>query len=123
MKIAYLNPRGAMGGAEVALLNIFAAISRAQPEWQLSLISPDDGPLVARASALGVQCQVLHFPNSVARLGDSGVGGPGRLISRVNLFARLLLSSPAVAFATLRLRSALRSLDPDVIHTNGFKMH
>src|ERR1043166_1659586 len=124
MRITYLNPRAAMGGAEVALLNIFAAIRQAQPEWQLSLITPDDGPLVTRARSLGVESRVLRFSNSLARLGDSGVGGPaGRQVSRVSLFARLLLSAPAIAVATLRLRRALRSLNPDVIHTNGFKMH
>ena len=113
-----------MGGAEVALLNIFAAVRQAQPEWQLSLITPDDGPLVTRARSLGVECRVLRFSNSVARLGDSGVGGPaGRQVTRLGMFARLLLSVPAIAMATLRLRRALRSINPDIIHTNGFKMH
>jgi glycosyltransferase involved in cell wall biosynthesis len=124
MKIAYLNPRGAMGGAEVALLNIIAAIRQAQPEWDISLITPDDGSLVARAKALGVSCRMISFPKSVARLGDSAVSGPAeKPISRLRLFIRLLLASPAVAVAIIRLRLALRSINPDLIHTNGFKMH
>jgi glycosyltransferase involved in cell wall biosynthesis len=124
MKIAYLNPRSAMGGAEVALLNIIAAISRAQPDWEIVLIAPEDGPLLARARVFGAACKAIPFPNSVARLGDSGAGGPaGKQVSRVNLFGRVLLSAPAIAVATFRLRSAFRSIDPDVIHTNGFKMH
>src|ERR1043165_9974734 len=108
MKIAYLNPRGAMGGAEVALLNIIAAIRQAQPEWELSLITPDDGPLVTRARALGAECQILQFPKSVARLGDSGLKGPaGQRVSRLGLLMRLVLAAPAIAAAKLRLRRAL----------------
>lgn len=124
MRIAYLNPRSAMGGAEVALLNVIAVVRQAQPEWQLSLITPEDGPLVTRAGSLGVECKVISFSNSVARLGDSGVGGPaGRQIPRLTLFRRLLLSAPAVLVAIVKLRKALHSLHPDIVHTNGFKMH
>ena len=113
-----------MGGAEVALLNVIAAISEAQPNWQLSLITPDDGPLVTRARSLGANCQVLPFPNSVARLGDSGLSGPAeKRVSRLGLLARLLLATPAIAAATLKLRRALNSLNPHIVHTNGFKMH
>ncbi|HXT64679.1 MAG TPA: glycosyltransferase family 4 protein, partial [Pyrinomonadaceae bacterium] len=36
---------------------------------------------------------------------------------------RLVLAAPAIAAAKLRLRRALTTLKPDVIHTNGFKMH
>jgi glycosyltransferase involved in cell wall biosynthesis len=113
-----------MGGAEVALLNIIAAMRQAQPEWKLSLITPDEGPLIGRARSLGAVCEVVHFPNSVARLGDSGLKGPaGKRVSRLSLFARLLLAAPAIIAATVRLRRALRRLNPDIIHTNGFKMH
>jgi glycosyltransferase involved in cell wall biosynthesis len=60
----------------------------------------------------------------VARLGDSGLKGPaGKRVSRLGLLMRLGLATPAIAAATLRLRRALSILDPDVIHTNGFKMH
>lgn len=113
-----------MGGAEVALLNVIAAITEAQPDWQLSLITPDDGPLVTRARSLGATCQVIRFPNSVARLGDSGLSGPAeKRVSRLGLLARLLFAAPAIATATLKLRRALKALNPDVVHTNGFKMH
>src|SRR6478672_2517229 len=116
MRITYLNPRGAMGGAEVALLNIIAAIRQSQPEWKLSLISPDEGPLVIRARELGAECQVLQFPKSVARLGDSGLKGPaGKRVSRLGLLMRLGWATPAIAAATLRLRRALSILNPDVI--------
>ena len=113
-----------MGGAEVALLNVIAVVRQTQPEWQLSLITPEDGPLVTRAGSLGVECRVINFSDSVARLGDSGVGGPaGKQIPRLRLFRRLLMSAPAVLSAIVKLRRALRSLHPDIVHTNGFKMH
>ena len=124
MKIVYLNPSGQLGGAEISLLDMLASLSAAQPDWPLHLILAEDGPLVSRARALGAQTIVVPFPASLARLGDAGAGGlAGRELSRRALLGRLLLASPAVVSYVRRLRRILHELAPDVIHTNGFKMH
>jgi glycosyltransferase involved in cell wall biosynthesis len=113
-----------MGGAEVALLNILASIKEVEPEWKLNLIVSDDGVVAAKARALGVTTSVLPFPRSLARIGDASTGGPaGRQGSRLVLLCRLLFASVAIAIYTARLRSLLRQMAPEVIHTNGFKMH
>lgn len=130
MRIVYLSPSGQMGGAEVALLEILAGIREAEPEWKLDLIVSGDGPLAAKARALGVETVVLPFPPSLARIGDASVAGPagparppGQGMSQARLLARLLFASAGIANYARKLRKELRRLEPAVIHTNGFKMH
>jgi len=61
--------------------------------------------------------RLLPFPAEVASIGDSGQPGSA------SLAARLLANSPAILHYRSQLRSLLRDLKPDLIHTNGFKMH
>lgn len=124
MRIVYLSPCGQLGGAENSLLDILASVREAEPNWSLHLILADDGPLVSESLALAVPATVVPFPSALARIGDAGAGGPaGRQRSRWSLLREIFLTVPA-AFAYVRkLRRALRELSPDVIHSNGFKMH
>jgi len=113
-----------MGGAEAALLDILSSLREAAPDWKLDLIVSEDGPLVAKAKSLGVSTHVLPFPPSVARLGDSSAGGPaGNSIDRLSLLRQMLFAGTGVRAYATSLRKLLRQLAPDVIHTNGFKMH
>ena len=124
MRVVYLNPSGRMGGAEVALLDMLASIRQAQPEWKLHLIVSDDGEVAAKARTLGVFTTILPFPASLARLGDASAGGPaGNSKGRLRLLAQLLFASIGVAVYVTRLRKMLSRLEPELIHTNGFKMH
>ena len=124
MKIAFLNPSAQLGGAEAALLDMLASLREAEPGWELYLIASDDGPLVERARCLGASTTVLSFPPSIARLGDASAGGPaGNKIGQTELLSRMLRASPAIARYAWKLKKSLRQLAPDVIHTNGLKMH
>ena len=124
MRVVYLNPSGQMGGAELALLDLMASIRAAKADWELHLIVGADGPLAGRASAIGVSATILPFPNALARLGDAGLGGPASSrTSRAALIGQMLRTGPAVMRYARELRSALSRIQPDVIHTNGFKMH
>jgi glycosyltransferase involved in cell wall biosynthesis len=124
MKIAYLNPSGQLGGAERMLLDVLASVRGAEPQWELHLVVSEEGPLVERAKALGVPVTVLPFPAALARLGDAGAGGPaGEQGNGRALLQGLVSSAPAAASYLRALRRVLRELAPDVIHTNGFKMH
>ena len=69
-----------MGGAEVALLDMLASIRAAEPDWKLDLIVAGDGPLAAKASALGVNTIILPFSRSLARIGE-GRRGFDRIIA------------------------------------------
>ncbi len=132
LRITYLNPSGRIGGAEAVLLDILASLRKAKPEWKLDLIVSEQGPLSTRAQSLGVSTQLLQFPASFARLGDSSLarlhssptGSSGsNLTGRLSLLRQLLLTSPGVRAYVASLRKVLQQLNPDVIHTNGFKMH
>jgi glycosyltransferase involved in cell wall biosynthesis len=124
MRIIYLSPCGQLGGAEKSLVDILASVRAAKPDWSLHLILSDDGPLVAESLALGVPTTVVSLPACLARIGDAGAGGPaGHQRGRWSLLLEMLLAMPA-AFAYVRkLRRTLRELSPDVIHSNGLKMH
>lgn len=109
-----------MGGAEAALLDVLASLREAEPGWKLELIVSDHGPISARAEALGVSTTVLPFPNSLARLGDAATNNS---TDRLHLLRRLALANPGIAAYVSRLRKLLRQRQPDIIHSNGFKMH
>ena len=124
MRVVYLNPRGRMGGAEGVLLDILGGIKSTEPEWKLDLIVSEPGPLEDKANALEVATILLPFPASLARLGDSPLAAPDSVrLSRATLLGQLMLSSNDVRRYVSSLRKELRRLAPDVIHTNGFKMH
>jgi glycosyltransferase involved in cell wall biosynthesis len=124
VRILFLNPAGLIGGAERALLDIIASLRTAHPDWPLALIAAADGDLVGEARALGAEVSVVTFPRSLASVGDAGVGDSAQ--SRRGTFGlagRLSAAAPAVAFYQHRLRRAIVATAPDLMHTNGFKMH
>jgi glycosyltransferase involved in cell wall biosynthesis len=121
VSIVFLSPSGQTGGAEAALHDLLAGLRESHPSWSLRLIVASDGPLVERVEALGVPVQVLPFPASVARLGDWGIGRGWWARARF-LMRCAATALPAVGYLQ-RLRRVLRSNQPDVIHTNGLKMH
>ena len=120
MRIVFLSPSGELGGAETALVDILAAIRAARPGWTLLLIAGSDGPLIGKSSGYA-EAIALPFPNALARLGEWG--HRGSLANRLTLGARLLAASaPALTYAR-RLRRRLLDFSPDIIHSNGLKMH
>jgi len=100
--------------AERVLLDMLASIRAANSEVSLHVVTTEDGPLISECGALGVQATVVPLPKRVARLGDAASEQ-----SLVNLLA----AAPAIVAHLLRLRRVIRSFAPDVIHTNGFKVH
>jgi glycosyltransferase involved in cell wall biosynthesis len=60
------------------------------------------------------------LPQRFSRVGEMSGGGAVQLIGRG---ASLLLATGSLATYSRRLTSLLRDLAPDVIHSNGFKMH
>jgi len=105
-----------MGGAEMSLMDLLASMRAAEPEWRFWLVLGEDGPLVEQARAAGVQVVVAPFPPALARLGDSS-GGPLRA-----LWSCFQAAASTIRYAS-KLRRTLVELHPDLVHTNGFKMH
>ena len=114
MRIVYLNPGGRLGGAETSLRELLASVRAAQPDWELWLLLGEDGPLAGIARDLGVRVIVQPFPPALARIGDAG-----RLTS---LWSLSKAAASAHSYAR-GLARALRQIRPDIVHTNGFKMH
>ena len=123
MRILFLNPVGSLGGAERSLLELLAILAEEYPEWEVGLITGDDGPLVRAARNLRAVAEVLPLPAGIRSLGDSGIsgaGGAGRLAvmglslpwKLINLWAYIRI-----------LRRRIDQFRPDVIHSNGFKFH
>ena len=123
MKIAYLTPTGALGGAELCLLDLLASIRASRPDWRPTVLIGGEGPLVGEVERLGIACEVLTMPSSVAGLGDAGLADLGRF----QRFGRLAIGG-AKAFSSLldyrkRLAAWLLDTNPDVVQSNGMKMH
>jgi glycosyltransferase involved in cell wall biosynthesis len=116
MRVVYLNPCGQMGGAEISLMDVLESMRAAERSWEFWLVLGEDGPLVQKAEAAGVRVVVAPFPKALARLGDSGSGPAGALWSCFQAVAG------TIRYVS-QLRQTLRKLQPDIVHSNGFKMH
>ena len=123
-RLLFLNPIGAIGGAERALLDLLAGLRRERPAASRTLLCGGGGPLIAAARELGATARVVALPAAAARLGDSPGGGPGRgPVRGLSRSAAFAAAAPAVARAALRWRAAIRAERPDLIHSNGLKTH
>ena len=80
------------------------------PGWDLHLLAAGAGPFTSRAADLGVTVHVLPFPPAFAQLGD---GKPFEALRSVGAVLRYRRD----------LQAAVDQICPDLIHTNGFKMH
>jgi glycosyltransferase involved in cell wall biosynthesis len=120
VRLLYLTPTSAMGGAERVLLDVLAMVRRAEPAWTVGLVLGNDGPLADEARRLGVATTVLPFPRDFAQLGDSGLATPAT-------WARFARHAVGGSLGTLRyiqrLRATMATFRPDVVHSNGIKMH
>jgi glycosyltransferase involved in cell wall biosynthesis len=116
VRVLYLNPCGQMGGAETSLRELLASVRAAKPEWELWLTLGEDGPLAAKARSLGVRVIVAPFPPQLLRLGEMGRGQLATLCSLPGAAVGIILYAR-------RLKAIVRAVRPDIIHTNGFKMH
>jgi glycosyltransferase involved in cell wall biosynthesis len=114
LKIIFLNPIGQIGGAERVLLELLASLRTERPDWKLHLIVGGEGPLLLKARALGITGEIVALPAPLARLGESGEGGPRSW--------QILCASPSIFFYARKLNSKIRLFQPNLIHTNGLKM-
>jgi glycosyltransferase involved in cell wall biosynthesis len=123
MRIVYLNPVGSLGGGERVLLQILSGVRRESSDWDLTLITMTDGPLITEAEKLGVRSICLPMPASLAGMGDSHYRDAGRLASLIDILQRVTSTIPDIANYIRRLREILRKSHPDLIHSNGIKSH
>jgi glycosyltransferase involved in cell wall biosynthesis len=124
LKILFLNPGAELGGAERALIEMVASLRGLYPRCPITVILGDHGALADRLRALGASVLVIPFPNSLARIGDAAAGGPaGSAANYWWVALRLAGAAPGAAAYLRRLGEVIGRVAPDVIHSNGFKMH
>ena len=121
MRILFLNPTGQWGGAESSLADVLDSLHQAEPSWTLHLVAASNGPLVERAGATGATTEVLPFPPGIARLGERGATSSKARSWR--FAAEVAMAAPSIARYRRALGRAIGRFQPDVIHSNGLKMH
>jgi len=121
MKILFVNPVGALGGGERAILTIMAALLQKYPELEIHLIIGTEGLLREQAESLGVQVKLLELPEAVTQLGDSVLKENSKMIAGLKLLSQLMMLSPSMWLYINELRQTISDLKPDIIHTNGIK--
>ncbi|HEX9365360.1 MAG TPA: glycosyltransferase, partial [Vicinamibacterales bacterium] len=117
VRVAFLSVSAEMGGSEVSLLELVRGLRRQGPSWRLDVVVPREGPLSSLLRECGAGVHLLPLPSRLARLGETS----GRTI--VGRGASLVLAAGSVGPYSRRLGRLLADLAPDVVHTNGFKLH
>ncbi len=113
MRVVVLDHTAEVGGAELALVRLCAAIDASlDPTIDVRVVLFADGPLRERLEHLGTRVEVLPLDPSVALVDreTAGRASLGQLARAVRL----------VPF-TWRLARRLRALHPDVVHTTSLK--
>jgi glycosyltransferase involved in cell wall biosynthesis len=120
MRVIFLSASGELGGAERSLLDVVDSLRKARPEWQLHLVVPAEGTLLRHATEAGVHVALLPYGDTLSALGESGDDDTRGARAPARRLAAALL--PAARYAR-RLRAHLRAVRPDLVHSNGLKMH
>lgn len=107
------------------------ALREARPAWSLHIVAAEDGPMVAKARAIGVCAELLSFPPALRAFGENrqqaptGTGSTG--FFGIGSKTRRLTGWCRAGIGVLRywwkLRARLRQVNPDIVHSNGMKMH
>ena len=120
MRIAFLSVSAEMGGSEVSLLELVRGVRRLAPRVEPVVVVPREGPLAARIVEAGGAVRVLPMPAPLASFGEWSMRGPSAIARRSGA---LLNAVRALGPYRRALGALLDEIAPDVIHTNGFKLH
>lgn len=110
LRVAVVDHTGQLGGAELALVRLCAALDPNRVVVVVVLFSP--GPLVARLSALGIDVRVLPLAPRIVATDRHRAGR--------SLAAALMAAVATVPFV-LRLARLLREVEPDLVHATSLK--
>lgn len=106
-RIVFVDHCAAISGGELAMLRIILAM----PKVDAHVILAEDGPFMDRLVDAGVSVELLRMPERSRNLHREEVA-PGRLP---------LISICTTGIYVLRLALRLRSLRPQLVHTNSLK--
>jgi glycosyltransferase involved in cell wall biosynthesis len=120
MRIAFLSVSAEFGGSESALWQLLRGVRRLAPGSECLVIVPREGTLSVRVRDAGGSVRVVPMPDALASFGEWSLRGGSAVASRS---AALLAAVSAVGPYQRALQYVLAEIVPDVIHSNGFKMH
>ena len=109
-RILYLDHTGAMGGGEVALVNLVQNLDRSRYQPVVALF--EDGPLAVRLREAEIETHLVPLPESLIQTRKESLSGLG-LLRGGDLF-RLLAH-------VRRLARFIRQGHFDLVHTNSLK--
>ena len=123
--LLFLNPVGAVGGAERALVDLLAMIRELRPDWPLQLIAGADGPLREEAERLGVRVEIVPLPRAAATFGDSALrwADGNRLVRWADALRRGAVAAAALPRYVRRQKRRIAENGPRLVHSNGLKFH
>lgn len=104
----FIGHTALLSGGELALARLVPSLSE---HHRVLVILAEDGPLVGRLQAEGIEVEILPMDESTRSMGRDGVG-------RGSAQVRRAASSLGYAW---RLARRLRALAPDQVHTNSLK--
>jgi glycosyltransferase involved in cell wall biosynthesis len=119
MRVALLSASADIGGSETSLLALLRGLV-AVPGIDPIVVLPRHGPLEERARAAGACTRVLPMPAALIAFGEWSMRNPFAAGRRAATLTRALAATRTYGRAVAAL---LGELKPDVIHSNGFKMH
>lgn len=120
MRIAFLSVSAEMGGSELSLVELVRGLRRLAPRVEPVVVVPREGRLAARIVEAGGSVRVLPMPAPLASFGEWSMRGPSA-IARGS--GALLNAAGALGPYRRALSTLLDEIAPDIIHTNGFKLH
>ncbi|MBB3676993.1 glycosyltransferase family 4 protein [Modestobacter versicolor] len=106
--VMFLGHSAAASGGEIALLRLIPAL---QPAVHPVVVLGEDGALVERLTALGVDVRVMPLPGSTKDLRKDTLRNPLVALGRITSVLRY----------AVQLRRVIRELDVDLVHTNSLK--
>ncbi len=110
--ILYVNPFGAIGGAEKCLLGLLECLDRTR--FQPALVAPGNGILAETIAQMQVPYEPLDLPPRLQRLSLRGQRSSAvRGATALPQFIRFVAA----------LAGSIRAAKPSLIHTNGLKAH
>jgi glycosyltransferase involved in cell wall biosynthesis len=131
LKIVFLSPAAQLGGAEAVLLEMLRALQETRPFWSLHVIAAEEGPLLAKILSMDVAAELLPFPQAIRAFGENrrqapagtGTAGSSNIASKARRIGSWCRAGLSVLLYRQKLRTRLRRLNPDIVHSNGMKMH
>ena len=113
MRVLFLSTSGHLGGAERVLVDMVRAT--VTNGGTAGVLTVEDGPLTAAVADAGGDSLSLPLPGGFGRTGESHAG--------LATMAALAASAPPLLAYSRRLTAAIQSWRPDIVHSNGIKMH